>query len=192
MGLGRVPRPGVAVDGSWVFEVDYRKNQGEAHMQGKRWATGAVLGMLLLGAAPSSWAQAQGPYQFHSVSPCRLVDTRLSGQVTGQYGPVLTSGVERKFPVQGACGVPVGAKAATVNLTAVAPSGQGRLTMYPSGIATPTTSNINYPAGTTALANGAIVPLADQAVQAYDVAIMPFLVGGGTVHVVLDVTGYFQ
>ncbi len=161
-------------------------------MQGKRWATGAVLGMLLLGAAPSSWAQAQGPYQFHSVSPCRLVDTRLSGQVTGQYGPVLTSGVERKFPVQGACGVPVGAKAATVNLTAVAPSGQGRLTMYPSGIATPTTSNINYPAGTTALANGAIVPLADQAVQAYDVAIMPFLVGGGTVHVVLDVTGYFQ
>jgi hypothetical protein len=161
-------------------------------MQGKHLATGAVLGMLLLGAAASSWAQAAGPFQFHSLTPCRLVDTRLNGQVTGEYGPILTSGTERKFPVQGACGIPVGAKAVTVNLTAVAPTNQGRLTMYPSGIVAPTTSNINYPAGTTALANGAIVPLADQVAQPMDLAVMPFVVNSGQVHVVLDVTGYFQ
>jgi len=152
----------------------------------------AVL-VLLVGAislaVPSA---ADGPFQFHSLTPCRIVDTRLPGQVVGEYGPVLTSNVEREFPVQGNCGVPVGAKAATFNVTAVAPTNQGRLTLYPAGIVTPGVSTINFPPGTTALANGAIVPLADQSVEPNDLAVMPFVVGTGQVHLVLDVTGYFQ
>jgi hypothetical protein len=102
---------------------------------------------------------------------------------------VLTSGVERTVDVQGVCGVPAGAKAATLNVTAVAPTNQGRLTVYPSGIATPNVSTINFPPGTTALANGAIVPLST---QDKDLAVMPFVVNNGQVHLVLDVTGYFQ
>jgi hypothetical protein len=152
----------------------------------------AVLaGVTLLVVAPPGGAD--GPFQFHSLTPCRLVDTRISDQVQGGYGPILTSNVERKFPVQGNCGVPVGAKAATLNVTAVAPTNQGRFTLYPSGITTPTVSTINFPPGTTALANGAIVPLADQSVEANDLAVMPFVIGTpGQVHLVLDVTGYFQ
>ena len=124
---------------------------------------------------------------FHAVSPCRVLDTRVGGQ-----GPILQSGTERKIPVQGSCGVPVGAQAVAVNITAASPTSQGRLTVYPSGISTPTISSINFPSGTTALANGAIVPLADQAQQANDLAIMPFVLGSGQVHAILDITGYFQ
>jgi len=137
--------------------------------------------------------RADGPFQFHSLTPCRIVDTRKPNQIVGEYGPVLTSNVERKFPVQGNCNVPVGAKAATLNVTAVSPTNQGRFTLYPSGIATPTVSTINFPPGTTALANGAIVPLAVQSMaEPNDLAVMPFVVGGGQVHLVLDVTGYFE
>ncbi len=151
-----------------------------------RFAALAVATTLLAASTPGG---ADGPYQFHSLTPCRVVDTRVSGEVVGAYGPILQSGVERTFPVQSNCGVPVGAKAVTVNVTAVAPTNQGRLTAYPSGIATPGVSTINFPPGTTALANGAIVPLST---QARDFAVMPFVVSGGQVHMVLDVTGYFQ
>jgi hypothetical protein len=53
----------------------------------------------------------------------------------------------------------VGAEAVTVNVTAVAPTDQGRFTVYPSEITTPVVSTINFAPGTTALASGAIVPL---------------------------------
>jgi hypothetical protein len=54
-------------------------------------------------------------------------------------------------------------------------------------------STINFPPGSAALANGAIVPLADQTAEPNDLAVMPFVVGTpGQVHLVLDVTGYFQ
>ena len=149
-----------------------------------------LLGVALLVIALPG--RAAGPFQFHSLTPCRIVDTRLPGQVVGEYGPILTSDIERKFPVQGNCGVPVGAEAATLNVTAVAPTNQGRFTLYPSGIATPLVSTINFPPGTTALANGAIVPLADQSVEPNDLAVTPKVVGPGQVHLVLDVTGYFQ
>ncbi|HSD28753.1 MAG TPA: hypothetical protein VLL75_15730 [Vicinamibacteria bacterium] len=95
--------------------------------------------------------------------------------------------------------MPVGAKAATLNVTAVNPTNTGRFTAYPSGVAAPTVSTINFPAGTTALANGAIVPLstgvacpAGYVPATCDLAVKPFVVGGGSVHLVLDVTGYFE
>ena len=53
----------------------------------------------------------------------------------------------------------------------------------------------NFPPGTSAIANGAIVPLADKTAQPNDFAVMPFVVPTvtpGQVHMVLDVTGYFQ
>jgi hypothetical protein len=150
----------------------------------------------------STGGGADGPFRFHSLTPCRIVDTRVVGTTWvkgGAYGPILTSGVERVFPVQGNCGVPAGARAATLNLTAVAPTNQGRLTAYPSGISTPEVSTINFPPGTTALANGAIVPLGDgvpcpagYVPDTCDLTVMPFVFGGGQVHLVLDVTGYFQ
>jgi hypothetical protein len=153
---------------------------------------------LVVGIVPT--VGADGPFQFHSLTPCRLVDSRLTGTTVGTYGGILTSGTLKIYPVQGNCGVPVGAKAATLNVTAVTPSAQGRLIVYPSGLTEPLVSTINFPVGTTALANGAIVPLSAGVACATftpstcDLAVMPYITGmaNGTVHLVLDVTGYFQ
>ena len=150
----------------------------------------SVLGAGLCLAAGPAAAQpvSAGPFQFHSLTPCRLADTR-----TVANGPILSDGATRTFVVQGLCGVPVGAKAATVNLTAVGPNGPGFLTMFPSGITKPVVSSLNFNAGEPALGNGAIVPLADQATFAQDLSVFARVaITGGTTHMVLDITGYFQ
>lgn len=163
-----------------------------ANMSRTYLAAAVVLGAALL--AVGSPTSADGPFQFHSLTPCRVVDTRVNTQAPGGYGPRLTTGEKRKFPIQGACLVPVGAKAVTLNVTAVQPTSQGNLALFPSGLAVePVVSTINFPVGTYALANGAIVPLANQAVEPKDLTVRAFvIVPGGGVDVVLDVTGYFQ
>jgi hypothetical protein len=123
-----------------------------------------------------------------AAGPCRLADTRNADGPSG--GPILAANVSRSFPVQGLCSVPVGAKAVSVNLTAVGPAAVGFLTLYPSGITRPVVSTLNYSAGESAIANGAIVPLGASATQ--DLALAYGTVGGGTTHAILDVTGYFQ
>ncbi len=141
--------------------------------------------------APAA-AQGAGPYQYYALTPCRVFDTRVTtGDTAG--APPLTNGTTRTFVVQNKCGVPVGAKAVSVNLSAVSPQGAGYLTMFPSGITRPVVASLTYNAGEPAISNGAIVPLADQTVQAQDLSIYT-KVGSGTntVHAVLDVTGYFQ
>jgi hypothetical protein len=146
-----------------------------------------AVGLLLAVLPTQAVAQGAGPYQFHSLTPCRLADTRSSTP------PILATDSTRTFVVQGLCGVPVGAKAASVNVTAVGPNGTGFLTLFPTGITRPVVSTLNYGAGEPAIANGAIVPLADQATHAQDLSIFAKVaVAGGTVHMVLDVTGYFQ
>jgi len=145
----------------------------------------AVVGTFVV-MLPRGTAAQGGPYQFHSLTPCRVTDTRQ-----GTPSPLTDQGT-RTFPVQGVCSVPVGAKAVAVNLTAVGPTGAGYLTLFPTGITRPVVSSLNYSAGEPALANGAIVPLADQSSHANDLSVFAKVVGGGTVHVVIDVTGYFE
>lgn len=146
----------------------------------------SALSVAALCLAPAV-AAAAGPYQFHSVTPCRLVDTRNPAGPSG--GPALASEATRNFTIQGACGVPAGAKAVALNVTITQPANVGHLTLWPSDSALPNVSTINYNAGEPALANGAIVPLA---ASTPDLSVRPFLLGGGSVHLVLDVTGYFQ
>jgi hypothetical protein len=144
----------------------------------------AVAAGLVLVAIPAPVAQAAGPFQYHSVTPCRVADTR---NITA---PILTSGVVRTFTVQGNCGIPAGAKAVSINTTAVGPNGAGFLTLYPAGATQPVVSNINFNAGEPALGNGAIVPLG---AATPDLAVFPFVnAAGGAVHMVIDATGYFQ
>jgi hypothetical protein len=136
--------------------------------------------MLLVSAAS---ALADGPYRFYALTPCRAVDTR-SG-----FGGVLAANSTRDFQIQGVCGVPIGAKAVALNVTAVSPGAKGHLRLFPSGTPLPTISTISFQGGETALANGAIVPLST---NANDLSVFTFLTSGtATTHVVLDVTGYF-
>ena len=142
-----------------------------------------------------SVASAAGPFQFYSVTPCRLADTRdqPNGLTTG---PALSHGFVRSFPIFGAaarpCGIPTDAKAAALNVTVVAPQSYGHLTIYPYNSSIPLVSTLNYATGEGAIANGAIVPLSSDAT--FQVSVLPVLgYGPGyTTHVILDITGYFK
>jgi hypothetical protein len=154
----------------------------------------ALAACLILVALPtqSTSGGSAGPFQFHSLTPCRLVDTRLTpGPFPGNGSPIVTNNTTRNFTVQGNCGVPAGAAAVTINSTAIGPTGAGFLTLFPSGITPPTVSNLNFNAGEPALGNGAIVPLAATTPDLGLYAKSGPLAGAGTVHVVIDVTGYF-
>ncbi len=130
--------------------------------------------------------QPATPLDFYTVTPCRLVDTRNPAGPNG--GPALQPLATRTFVLAGSCGVPAGAKALSVNLTATQPNAAGELILYPADLGgAPLASSISFAGGQTR-ANNAMVSLA------YDGS------GGikvrndstGTVHFILDVNGYYQ
>lgn len=121
---------------------------------------------------------------FYTLSPCRLVDTRQAADA-----PALVSSGPRQFVLTGKCGVPADAKALTLNVTAAGPSARGSLSFAPGGQAFPATSTVNFNAGDVR-ANSAILRLATDG--SGRLGVRAFLVDGGAVHLVLDVTGYFK
>lgn len=118
---------------------------------------------------------------FHELTPCRLFDSR-------QTGPVLFSEVPRKVAATGSCGVPSTARSLAVTVTVVQPSGMGRLAMQPGDVSAET-SSVNFPAGQT-LSNHATLGLAFDG--SGTLSLTPKIVGGGSVHVTLDVLGYYE
>jgi len=147
----------------------------------------------------SAQTQAAGPFQFNSLTPCRIFDTRdaAAGSPTNvTNGAKLTNPGPYYFFIRNKCGVPPGAAAVTLNVTITQPNVAGDLRMFPSDVAQPAVSTLNYNAGEPALANGAIVPLATAPTATIkDLGVvlgMAAATGGGNIHVLVDVTGYFQ
>jgi hypothetical protein len=120
------------------------------------------------------------PLDFYTAAPCRLVDTRVSG-------PALQPSGQRDFVLTGVCGVPATAKALAVNLTVTQPAGTGHLTLFPSDGVAPLVSSINFRPGVTR-ANNAIVTLAADGTGRITV----LNASTGTVHLLVDVSGYFE
>jgi len=128
-----------------------------------------------------------GPAAFHTLPPCRAVDTRAPAGPLG--GPALAANAERTFPLAGACGIPPTALAVAANLTVVSPAAAGDLRLFPAGSALPTASAINFTPGRTR-ANQAIAALgAGGAVTVR--CDMPAGTAGGA-HLLIDVSGYFE
>jgi PKD repeat protein len=121
------------------------------------------------------------PLKYRPITPCRVVDTRFAES----GGPILTAGQVRNFQIQGNCGVPVGAKAAMLNIVAITPSGQGNLMSYASGASVPA-SILSFHPSQGNLANGTIVPLSTSADD------LSLLANVSSTHVIVDVFGYFQ
>lgn len=118
---------------------------------------------------------------FHTLPPCRVVNT--------QSGAPLASGAQRTFSIAGTCGVPSTAKAVALNITIVGPTSNGNVALWPANQAKPGTSSINFAAGQIRANNG-ILSLATNG--AGTLAAQSFLVDGGTVHLLLDVAGWFE
>lgn len=142
-----------------------------------------ILFVLLSAAAVNALAQS-GPYQYYPLSPCRTVDTR--GPVSTNGGPALDANTTRSFQIRGRCGVPTSAKAVSLNLTVTQPTQASFLTLWPSDLSRPVVSMLNFDGTDSALANGVIVGLSTntQDLSVYN--------NFGSVHVLVDVTGYFQ
>ena len=121
---------------------------------------------------------------FYIGSPCRLLDTRNSSGPLG--GPALAANTTRTFVAFNQCGIPATARSVSANVTITAPSDAGALTLYPAGIPVPGTSTINYRPGQTR-ANNAILTLG----AAGDFNIYCGQ-ASGTVHFIVDISGYFQ
>jgi len=123
-----------------------------------------------------------GPTDFYTLTPCRLLDTRLA---TG--APAVPAGGDRVVTATGRCEIPAGAKAISLNATAVTPSAAGHLRLFPGDETAPNASTLNFAAGQTR-ANNAIVMLASSGSGTFGVR----NAAPASVHVVIDVNGYFQ
>jgi hypothetical protein len=124
------------------------------------------------------------PTDYFTLAPCRLIDTR---NAPGPYGgPALEAGSDRTFTLAGRCGISATAGAISVNIAVTTSSTVGNLRLYPAGTALPIASSINYAAGQTR-ANNAIVSLSTAGALTVHCA-----QASGTIHFILDVTGYFE
>src|SRR6478672_8290336 len=143
-----------------------------------------LVGLALL---VSEATRAGGPYSFFPLTPCRLIDTR--GAVGPQGGPALAANTQRNFAIinVGGCGVPSTAKAAAINITAISANDNGDLRIFPYQSPVPLASVINFGTVDFALANGAIIPLAN--IGGLDISVQTDMPVGSTgqVHLVVDV-----
>lgn len=119
--------------------------------------------------------------RFHSLTPCRVLDTR--------FDAAMVDGVPRVVTFHGTCGIPASARALASNFTVTQPSLAGSVSAYPADVASTGTNVVSFAAGRTRASNTILKLSEDGTGQARLEATVP---GGGTVHVIVDVSGYFD
>ena len=134
--------------------------------------------------AGATWYFAAGQ-SFYALTPCRILDTRDPDGPLG--GPVLAPESSRLFMMTGVCGVPADASALSANVTVTQTTAAGGLTLHPGDEATPEASTISFGAGRTR-ANNAMLLLAGDGTGTVNVVNR----SPGSVHVIVDVNGYFR
>lgn len=126
---------------------------------------------------------------FIPISPVRAWDSReASGNVAGGTTGAMSNGALRTLTINGLAAVPTAASGVACVFTAVNPSGQGRITAWPTGTTEPSTSTGNWQAGaavTNFYPNVGLGTGGDQGKLSVRVTT------SGTVDLVLDITGYY-
>ncbi len=156
-----------------------------------RWRMGTDVSVASVGwwvddvrIAEATACGASAGLDFYTLAPCRLVDTRNpNGQLAG---PALVAGAERTFTLAGTCQVPLTARALSLNVAVTQPTSAGNVRLYPAGVTTPFVATLNYSAAQTR-SNNAIVSL-----DALGRMAAFCQQSGGTVHLIVDVNGYFK
>ena len=122
------------------------------------------------------WYGADPGDSFVAQAPVRVLDTRDSNAPIGQ-------GETRSLTIGGVAGVPAWATAVVFNLTATRSDAPTFITASPAGVVRPLASNLNVFTGETA-PNLVVVPIgAAGAVSLFN--------NTGSVHVIVDVVGWF-
>jgi hypothetical protein len=101
--------------------------------------------------------------------------------------PALAASTTRNFTVAGLCGVPSNAAGVAVVLTAIQPTADGNLRLYPAGEPAPNSSSINFSIGNTRANNATAAVGVAGAISVQCQMSSPT----GSTHFVLDVYGYF-
>ncbi len=105
--------------------------------------------------APPNLAQALA---FYTITPCRVVDTRVGSGFTGNFGePFLSAGTTRTIPIPtSACGLPGTAQAYSLNIGVLPRGPLGYLTTWPAGSPLPVVATLGSANGNS-LSNAAVV-----------------------------------
>jgi hypothetical protein len=132
----------------------------------------------VMAASPPVGAESalQSSASFGPITPVRAMDTRLGlGAATFNRGTVRVLDLAKVAPP--------GATAVSLNVTAVDPAASTYLTVWPTGVARPDTSNVNVSPGQNR-SNAVVVGLGSQ----QSVSLYNF---DGRVEVIVDVMGWF-
>jgi len=121
--------------------------------------------VLAAGVAPAAWGQSFDDLVLHTITPCRLWDTRMTSPIaanTVRSFNVFSSNLSSQGGNSSGCGVPASTPATTiavvVNFAATNSTGNGTLKGWAGDISEPTFASIvNYSPATFAIANAAIV-----------------------------------
>ena len=126
------------------------------------------------------------PSAIVTITPCRLADTRVAPDNVGTRNTPIGTGENVTFNVWGTngnCTIPTNATGIIANITIVAPTATGFLTIYPADATQPTASNLNWKAAQGATPNLVTVGLsASGAIKVFNKF--------GTVQVIIDITAY--
>lgn len=117
-------------------------------------------------------------------APARLLDTRTDGTTIDsafRAGGIRPSGGTVQLTVAGRAGIPANASAVVLNVTVDQAQAAGFVTVYPTGVAQPNASNLNYVAGQT-VPNAVIARLGSGGTLC--------LFNSGATHLIVDVAAY--
>ncbi len=167
-----------------VAELATRRRSGWR----SRWAAiGAAVAVTLGGGTALHYASAAPgdvvTNSFVPISPTRVLDTRPAPENVGGFVGPLSSGQTHTFAVTGVASVPANASAVVMNVTVSATNASSFLTVYPTGAARPTASNLNWAAGDT-IPNLVTVKVG----TAGQVSVFNL---SGNAHVIADIAGYY-
>ena len=125
------------------------------------------------------------PLGFHPVTPCRVADTRDPAGPAA--GVPLGAAQTLILPVAGRCGIPSTAISVAANITVANPTATGSLSVFAGGPIVSGTTEVPVTAGKTRAMNA--IPILG---TTGSLSVRAGLPEGGTTHVLLDVSGYFE
>ncbi|MEZ5145257.1 MAG: hypothetical protein R2726_22505 [Acidimicrobiales bacterium] len=120
---------------------------------------------------------------FHPVDPVRFQDSRPAPEQVGAYSTPWGAGATRTVATTTNSAVPAGATAVLANVTVTSTSAESFLTVWNTGAAQPTASNLNWKAGVT-IANAVTAKVGTgNTISVFN--------NSGTVNVIADAAGWY-
>ncbi len=157
--------------------------------------TQGALWSCVVAGAPGVWRKLAGPTtagSLHTVTPTRVYDSRSPQPLPGMLDtnqPRTISVADGRKPISGNVQtvdlVPPGATAIACNITITETIGSGFATVNPGINEVISASTINWSHSDQTMANGIIVGIDEER------RITLIAGGGGSTHIIVDITGYF-